>query len=87
MTVARSSSANAPMMVSIAFPIGPFVSIPSVTEWNPIPRSVSPSTNSSRFFVLRAIRSSFHTSTVSPFRRCSSILSNSGRLAFDPLTP
>jgi hypothetical protein len=63
----RSNSARAPKIVNTSRPPGVVVSIALVTDLNPMPRCSSPSTVSSSCFRLRASRSSFQTTRVSPF--------------------
>ena len=60
------------------------VSIASVTDQNPTPRSANPVTVSIRCGNDRPNRSNRHTTNVSPDRNESNAATNSGRSSHDP---
>lgn len=71
-------------MLNTSVSPGVLVSIDSVRDLNCIPLSSNVVIRSTRFCMLLPRRSSFHTTTMSPSRRRSSMWSSSGRWAFAP---
>ena len=85
----RSSSAIDPTSVMNMRPIAPDVSMASRALTNSIPISLSSSTISKKFFVLRAILSNAATRSTSNsrLRALANIASKPARLVFEPETP
>lgn len=80
----RSNCAMAAKTVKIRIPPGVEVSIFSVSDTNSTPLSLKWLIKETRCWVERPSLSSFHTTTVSPARRRSSMRSSSGLLVFAP---